>query len=167
MERLAHDYAARPSLDLGIMQTHPVPKERCKAVTAQIKALGLPVNRRAVTKAVKAITEETEVDGLKVVQVKLGDKVFFEAAPIESLLTSQQRAEAVATNVNQLLDSEPVVREITVSSDGRAVLARGEPIMVVTPQDGQLLGKPAQEVATQAASVLRSTVWAEMVSRLF
>jgi hypothetical protein len=167
MERLAHDYGARPALDLGIMQTHPIPTERCKTVTAQIKALGLPINRRAVTKAVKAVTEESEVGGLKIAQVKLGDQVLFEAAPIESVLTSEQRAEAVATKVNQLLDSDPVVREITLGSDGRTVLARGEAIVVVTPQDADLIGKPPSEVAAQAASILRRTVWAEMVTRLY
>jgi len=167
MERLAHDYAARPALDLGIMQTHPIPTDRCKTVTAQIKSLGLPINRRAVTKSVKAIIEESEVDGRKIVQVKLGTDVLFEAAAIESVVTAQQRAEAVATRVNQLLDSDPVVREITLGSDGRTVLARGEAIVVVTPQDAILIGKPPSEVAAQAASILRRTVWAEMVTRLY
>ena len=167
MERLAHDYAASPSLDLGIMQTHPAPKDRCKCVTAQIKALGLPINRRAVTNSLKAITEETVVGDKTIMQVKLGDKVIFEAAPIESMVSSQQRAEVVATKINQLLDSDPVVREITVGSDGRTILARGEPIMIVTPQDGDLLGKSATEVASQAASLLRRAIWGEMVSRLY
>lgn len=167
MERLAHDYAARPTLDLGIMQTHPLPKDRCKCVTAQIKALGFPINRRAVTDALKAVTEPTKVGDKSIVQVRLGDQVIFEAAPIESVVSSQQRAEVVATKINQLLDTDPVVREITVASDGRTILARGEPIMVVTPEDGDLLGKPATEVASQAASLLKRAIWGEMVSRLY
>jgi hypothetical protein len=167
MERLAHDYAASPSLDLGIMQTHPAPADRCKCVTAQIKALGLPINRRAVTDSLKAVTEPTMVGDKTIVQVKLGGKVIFEAAPIESVVTSQQRADVVATKINQLLDTDPVVREISIGSDGRTILARGEPIMVVTSQDGDLLGKPATEVAALAASLLRRAIWGEMVSRLY
>ncbi|MCX6374461.1 MAG: M48 family metalloprotease [Armatimonadetes bacterium] len=136
MERLAHDYAASPSLDLGIMQTHPAPADRCKCVTAQIKALGLPINRRAVTDSLKAVTEQTVVGDKTIVQVKLGDKVIFEAAPIES-------------------------------SDGMTILARGVPFMIVTPQVGDLLGKYATEVASQAASLVSRAIWGEMVSRLY
>ncbi len=166
LERLAHDYSSRPAIDLGIMQTHPPAPARCKCVMAEIKSLGLPINRRAVTKSLKAVTEVVAVGDKQACQVKLGDKVVFEAASIGDTLSAQQRAEAVATKVNQLLDSEPNVRDVTVSPDGKTVLARGEAIVVVTPQDCDLLGKPASEVASQAARALRLAVWGEMVGRM-
>jgi len=167
LERLAKDYASKPSVDAGILQTHPSAKDRCKSVTSQIQALGLPINRRAVINALKAITEPAVVNGQQIVRVKLGDKVLFEPAPIENVLTSEQRAEIVATKVNQLLDSEPVIRDVTVSPDHGTVLARREPIIVVTPQDSDLLGKPVRELAAQAADVLRHAVWGEMIGRMF
>lgn len=166
MERLAHDYSVRPAVDLGIMQTHPAATDRCRCVTAEIKALGLPINKRAVTNSLKAVTEQVEVGDRRISQVKLGDRILFKAAPIESAVSSEQRAEAVATKVNQLLDSEPIMREISVSKDGRTVLARGEAIVVVTSQDSVLTGQSAAEVASQAARVLKLAVWGEMIQRM-
>jgi beta-barrel assembly-enhancing protease len=166
LERLAHDYSCRPAVDLGIMQTHPPAPERCKYVLAEIKSLGLPINRRAVTNSLKAVTEVAKVGDRQACKVKLGDQVLFEAANIESTVSSEQRAEAVATRVNQLLDSEPTLRDVTLSADGRTVLARGEPIVVVTPQDCDLSGKPAPEVASQTAHVLKLAVWGEMIERM-
>ena len=166
LERLAGDYAKRPNADMGIMQTHPAPRARSKSVLDQIRSLGLPVNRRAVADALKAKVEQATVEGQPIIQVKLGDEVLFEPAPIDDVLTSQQRAEAIATKVNQLLDSEPVLRQVSVSSDGRTVLARGEPIIVVTAQDSSLYKQSAGEVAAQAAAVLKHAIWQEMIHRL-
>ncbi|HUV05236.1 MAG TPA: M48 family metalloprotease [Armatimonadota bacterium] len=166
LERLASDYANGPNLDMGIMQTHPATRARSKSVLGQIRSLGLPVNRRAVADALKAKTEQVTVEGQPITQVKLGDNVLFEPAPIDDAVTSEQRAEAIATKVNQLLDSEPLLREVALSSDGRTVLARGEPIIVVTAQDSSLYQKPVSEVAAQAAAVLKHAIWQEMIHRL-
>ena len=167
LERLAHDYGTMPDQDLGILQTHPAPLDRCKAVETKIKTLGLPLNRRAVMNALKAVTEPGSEGQQEITKVKLGDNVLFEPAPIEKDLTSEQRAEVIATKVNQLLDKEPVVREITVSPDGSTVLGQGEPVIVVTAQDASLMGKSANEVAQDAAQVLRLAVWREMIERMY
>ena len=166
LERLASDYASRPNSDMGIVQTHPLPRVRCRSVLNQIKSLGLPINRREVADALKAKTEQAVVKGQAITQVKLGDEVLFEPAPIDNVLTSGQRAEAIATKVNQLLDSEPVLREVAISLDGKTVLARGEPIIVVTAQDLSLYEKPASEVSAQAANILKHAIWHDMIYRL-
>ena len=167
LERLAHDYGATPNQDLGILQTHPSPMDRCKAVESKIKSLGLPLNRRAVMNALKAVTETETVGEQEIVKVKLGDSMLFEPAPIQDALTSEQRAQAIATKVNQALDTEPVVREVTVSSDGCTVMVRGEPIIMVTPQDAGLSGKSVDQVAGDAAMVLRRAIWHEMIGRMY
>jgi predicted Zn-dependent protease len=167
LERLAHDYATTPGQELGILQTHPDPMDRCQSVETEIKALGLPLNRRAVMNALKAVTESGTDDEQQITKVKLGDNVLFEPAPIANDLTSEQRAQIIATKVNQLLDKEPVVREITVSRDGSTVMGQGEPIIVVTAQDADLTGKSANEVAQDAALVLRRAIWREMIERMY
>lgn len=167
LERLAHDYGSTPNQELGILQTHPAPMDRCKAVETKIKTLGLPLNRRAVMNALKAVTENGTVGDQEIVKVKLADDVLFEPAPIENTLTSEQRAQAIATKVNQALDTEPVVREVTVSPDGCTVMVRGEPIIVVIPQDAVLTGKAAGQVAGDAALVLKRAIWREMIDRMY
>jgi len=166
LERLAHDYGTTPGQELGILQTHPAPMDRCKAVESEIQSLGLPLNRRAVMNAVKAVTEP-ESSGRQITLVKLGDKVLFEPASIENALTSEQRAQDIAARINQFLDLEPVVREVTVSRDGSTVMCKGEAVIAVTSQDASLIGKPANEVAKDAALVLRLAIWREMIDRMY
>ena len=166
LERLAHDYGTTPGQELGILQTHPAPMDRCKAVESEIQSLGLPLNRRAVMNAVKAVTEP-ESSGRQITLVKLGDKVLFEPASIENALTSEQRAQDIAARINQFLDLEPVVREVTVSRDGSTVMCKGEAVIAVTSQDASLVGKPANEVAKDAALVLRLAIWREMIDRMY
>ena len=167
LERLAHDYGSMPNQDLGILQNHPAPMDRCKAVETEIKILGLPLNRRAVMNALKAVTEPGSVGQQEITKVKLGDSVLFEPAPIENALTSEQRAQVIATKINQLLDLEPVVREVTISSDGCTVMGKGEPVIVVTAQDASLTGKSANQMAEDAAAVLKRAIWREMIDRMY
>jgi predicted Zn-dependent protease len=167
MERLAHEHARKPSINMGILQTHPAPRDRCRAVSDRIRSLGLLINRRAVTEALRAETESAVIKGRPIVQVKLGDQVLFEPAPVSEAVSSEQRATAIATKVNQFLDCEPSIRDITVDKDGVTVLARGDPILVVTSHDSGMYGLSAQEVAEQAASVLRKVIWQEMMARTY
>ncbi len=166
LERLSHDYSMRPSVDMGIMQTHPATTDRCKAVLARIKSLGLPVNRRAVTKSLCAEVTDAQVGDKRVSKVSLGDKTLFEAADTDSDGSAHDRAVAIASKVNRLLDSEPTVREIKIGPDGSTVLARGEPVVTVTSQDCIVTGKPAADVAAEAAHVLKLAVWGDMVQRM-
>lgn len=167
LERLAHDYACTPNMNLGILQTHPAPKDRCKAVKAKIEALRMPINRRAVTKALKAEVRPTTINGVSIAQIRLGDRVLFEPAPVEGVLTSEERASAIVTSVNQALDAEPVPREVTVGADGKTVMVRGETVLVVTPEDSRLSGVPASDLAQKAAGVLRLAIWSEMLKRVY
>ncbi|MHB1001798.1 MAG: M48 family metalloprotease [Armatimonadota bacterium] len=167
LERLAKDSDAKPDIEMGILQTHPAPKFRCKEVLAKIKSFGLPINRRVVVKCLKAVPCLAEVNGQNISQIKLGDKVLFEPAPIENALTSEQRAEAISTKINQLLDTEPQVRDISISPDGKAVVAKGEIIITVSDKDCSLQNKSAGEVASQAAETLKRAIWEEMIDRMY
>jgi len=167
LERLARDAATKPDLNMGIMQTHPAPRDRCRNVTSEIKSLGLPLNRRAVTDSLKARTEATTVNGQSITRVTLGDQVLFDPAPVDNALTSEQRAQAITVKVNQFLDSDPKFREVRLSSDGGTVLARGEPVIMVFDQDAVQDGKPTHELAQHAADVLKRAIWCEMIARIY
>ncbi len=118
---------------------------------AQIESLGLPIKRREVTDAIKAVTESVGGDDKALSCVKLADSVVFEPAAIGETLTSEQRAQTIAAKINQALDQEPQFRQIKLDSDKRTVMARGEPLIVVTDEDAALNGKPVPELAEQAA----------------
>ncbi len=167
LERLSRDYATIPQSDLGILQTHPPSRQRVKNAIARIEELGLPINRRSVVKAVKAETEVASVNGQQITRIKLGDQILFEPAPMGDTLSSEERAKTIAEKVNQLLDSEPQVREVKVGSDHKTVLARGCPIIEVTDEDVAFQKKPAEEIAKQAADAIRKVIWQELVQSFY
>ena len=163
MERLARDHAAKPQMDMGIFRTHPLSTHRARAMVSQIEGLGLPIRRREVTNAVKAVAEKIEVDGRRECCVKLGGSVILRPAPVGGVLTAEERADAIAAGINRLLDQEPPIRRIKLDSDGRTVSVCGEPVFAVTEQDAALNGKSPAELAEQAAETLRTFVWRQTV----
>lgn len=167
LERLARDYTNLPQPELGILRTHPPSRVRVKNTIARIEALGLPIKRRDVTKAVKAETEITSINGQQIARIKLGERVLFEPAPTAEGLSSEERAQAIAERVNQLLDSEPQLREIKVDFDKKAVVARGNTLIVVTEEDVALQKKSAEELATQAANTIKQVIWQELVQSFY
>ena len=166
LERLAKDNDSKPAMVMGILQTHPDPKDRCHSVLQEIESLGLPVNRRAVTKCVKAVTVPSWVKGMPVTHVILGDRVIFDPAPIGNTLTSNQRAEFIASKINQFLDTEPTIRKLKVSSDGRTLYGDDEPILVITDEDCKFYEKTAAELSGMAMDALKRTLWREALARI-
>jgi hypothetical protein len=167
LERLAHDQAAKSQITLGILQTHPSPRDRCKNLICQIKALGLPINRRAVTNCRKASTELATIKGVEITQVTLDGKVIFQPVSLDGGPSSAERANAMAVRINQFLDSEPHLRDVSVSPDGRSVLGRGTPLLVVTDEDIDFSDKPAERVCADAANVIKQVIWQDIVDRLY
>ena len=167
MERLARDQAAQPQMDMGIFRTHPLSRDRARAMISQIEGLNLPIKRREVTAATKAVAECAVRDPKSPSCVKLDDIVIFQPAPIGDTLTSEQRAQIIAVNVNQLLDKEPRLRQIKLSADRRTVIACGDPLIVVTDEDAALSGKSVQDLAEQAANALRTFIWRQAVATTY
>ena len=167
LERLARDYNSRPEVDMGIMQTHPMPKDRCRDVLARVKTMGIPVNRRAVTDALVAQIKLTTVNDQPIAEIVLGKDLLFKPAPIDGMLTSRQRAEYIVGRINRFLDTEPDMREIALSPDGTTVLGHGEPIIVVSEKDSLLCNGSACKVASDAAELIKRAVWREMIDRMY
>lgn len=167
LERLARDADHAPRVSLGILQTHPFPQDRCRSVLAQIRAMGLPVNRRVVTQSLKAQLDSAVVNGQSVSRIELDGKVFFQPAALDGGLTSSRRAAEIAARVDGFLDTEPALRDVEVGSDGATVLGGGMPLLVVTESDSTLQGKPIHDIASNAVDVLKQAIWRDMISRLY
>lgn len=167
LERLSRTSTSDPGLTLGILQTHPGSRDRCKYVAAQIQSMGLAVNRQSITGSLTALAEPTQADGRSSWQVKLGDDLLFEPAPIPDGVSAEQRAKMMAVRVNQSMAREPRLRDVTVGSDGKSVMIHGETVVSVTSEDCAQCGKPAKEVATVAANVIRKAIWRDEIDQLY
>jgi len=167
LERLAHDSTMESSIPLGIIQTHPPTRLRIRNAMTQIEALGLPINRRAVVDSAKAVIETTVVNGAPIACVKLDENVLFEPAPIEGVITSEARAQEAASRVNEILQTMPKLYEIRIGADNRSVIVKGKQVLIVTNEDSMLLGKPAEEIAKNAADVIRKAVWRDFLASIY
>jgi predicted Zn-dependent protease len=119
MERLARDQRRRPDIELGIYRTHPPEQDRADTIVAQIKGMGLPINRRQTTKILKVTTRV--LNSLHEVQVD-GQTLYKDA--------SAEKAKEAASLLDRVLDTDPQVYEL--SQKGAAVFLRGEAILNFT-----------------------------------
>lgn len=159
LERLAR----RPELvDYGIYRSHPLDSDRVKAARKRIQQMGLPINRRETTKAIKAEVRTHSADGVEAPELVIRDTVIYRPAPRDGK-TSHEVAAQTAEKINAALDAGLKMHEIKVEPDTGAVIARGKPVMVVSSEDAKLMGKTPAQIAKQAAAAIREVVWKEMV----
>lgn len=162
LERLAR----RPELvDYGIYRSHPLDSDRVKAARKLIQDLGIPINRRETTRAIKAVVRTADVEDDKAPEVVIRDTVIYRPAPRDGR-TAEEVAAQTAENINAALDAGIQMHEIKVEPDKGAVIVRGKPVMVVSEEDAKRMGKTPAQVATEAAAAIRGVVWKEMVDTI-
>jgi predicted Zn-dependent protease len=168
MERLARDERSRPDVEQGIFRTHPPSQARANAITAEIKEMGLPINRREVTNDLKVAIRQVAVN--KDAQGKTVDltasEVTLDGKPIFRTL-SADRAKATADSLNSLLDMDLQIYDIT--RKGNVVLCKGKPVVTVDPEDANLSGttNDPELIATQTYKTLRTALFKQLLESGF
>lgn len=159
MERLAREERSRPDIEQGIFRTHPPSKERADAAVAEIKAMGLPINRREVTNELKVAVRKVAVSGqadTTASEVTLDGKVFYRSP-------SDQRCKEAADALNSALDQS--LQLYDVQRKGNVVLVRGKMLVMAMPEDALLAGGTAtpDTVADQAYRTLRMALYRDLL----
>lgn len=106
-ERLHRLYLSRPHVkDLGAFQTHPWSDERAEALEAQIRALGLPIDRRKVTNAMTAAVREVPATDTTAAHAELllGDTPLAALVNLDDEHTATDRAADAALAINRALN---------------------------------------------------------------
>ncbi len=159
LERLAK----RPELvDWGIYRSHPLDAQRVAAAKTTIHDLGMPINRRETTNAIKAEVKVDTVDGIELPGVYIKENLIYRPAPADGK-TASQRAAEVADAINNALDSDLQMYELKVDPSGGGVITREKPLIVVTDADARLMGKTPAQVSRIAADAIRGVIWKQMV----
>jgi predicted Zn-dependent protease len=167
METLANEAARRPSVNLGILRTHPTSRARVEAIAAQIEAMGLPIDRRAVTKWGAARATVSETDRGPVAEVKLADHVIVRmAVEAGKEQDAADRANQAADRINEALRAGLVMFQVTFDGSERqgTVYARGRPLFSILPADAALDGKSPIQAAETAAQELKMVLFEEKMS---
>lgn len=159
IEERLHRYAQRQAqpLVLGIAQTHPWSDERAAKLEAQIRALGLPINRREVTDAITAgyRVSEPAGDSPARVELLLGETPVLELADRGDHATPAERAAGQVSRFNRALWQGLRSGGLSLDrADGRwtigTVLPDGPAVLVdVLPGDAAAAGMSLEGYATQ------------------
>ncbi len=160
MQRLNLEEKAHPEVELGIFRTHPPSDERAGAAKAEMQKIGVPFTPRDVSGG--RLAKASEGDGR--FAVKRGDVTLFEIAfSDKDKSAAQQRANAAADQVNELMRSGLMAHEIhaEATSDGARLVARGQEIVRVTGADAALQKLAPLDCAQKWRTNLSRLFWKE------
>lgn len=162
LERLAR----RPELiDYGIYRSHPLDADRVNATKNIITKMGLPINRRATTKAIKAEVRIENANGFETAVVVVQDKIIYRPAPGGGK-SSAERANEIAGKINEKLDSGLKLYELKTDTASGTVVVQNQVLLVVSDADAKLMGMTPAQVAKGLATAIRDIVWKQMVDTM-
>jgi Zn-dependent protease with chaperone function len=160
MKKLDAKREEGPGFSLGIYQTHPAPHRRVSAITKAMQEAGLnPDLRRIQGVAYAKCVPADEAAGHY--QVKLGERVLFEPAPLRDGACSKDRAEAIAKRINEALDAGMKPADLFEDTARRAILAKGAELLRVEKEDAALSAKGEAALLKKARSALEYAIWAD------
>lgn len=168
LERLAAEERKRPEVDWGIFRTHPVTRERVETIRRALQQYGIPIRRREVSPALQVRAYQKNQDqpnGLY--EVRYERISIFTPADDPELGSSRERAQRIASLLNQLLDDGVQLYEVQLSADKQAVVLRGREVVRVTPKDAALAGKSPEELAQATREAIRRVLWSDAVRLSF
>ena len=168
METLQREEMRRPQVELGIFQTHPHTRERIEAIRTALSELKIPIVRIPGKSTPKATSRPATVNGVEIAEVVVKERVVFQPAA-HAGKSPAERAEATVARINAMFLQFPEERHIRVKTEGESavVLFRNEPLITITPEDGQLHGTTPSELAENAAKTLKSVIWEDFVRRAY
>lgn len=159
MERLAQ----RPELvDLGIYRSHPLDADRVEAAKKLLIKLGVTINRRKTTNAVKAVVQIDKVNGVDVPGVAISGKLIYRPAAVGNKSAADLAKEA-ADRINAALDANIQMRELRVDAMGNAVIGKDVPLVTVSEDDAKLTGTTQAQTTKAIADAIRQVILMEMV----
>jgi len=159
MERLAR----KPEfIDYGIFRSHPLDADRVSATKYCLTKLGVPINRRATTKAVMAEVKMDKIDGADVPGVVLSGKTIYRPAAVGEKSSNWLALEA-ADRINKALDSGVNIHELKTDTNAGVVAARDMVLIRVSEADAKLMGSTVAQVAQTASTAIRDVIFMQMV----
>lgn len=168
MERLARKERREMPDDAGVFETHPLSRQRVAVLMEQITAAGVTVNRRAVTKWRQPEVQEVEIAGGKWPAVTWWDqRVLAVVGPDAE--TAKARAEEINGKLTEVLAQGAQRSDFTLAgrAEGIALVARGEPVLVVTQEDARAQETTVEALAEAAHTAIRRALTQERFAYQF
>ena len=137
--------------------------QTCALPISRLNDLHIPIYRRLVTDAAKAIPRTSQVNGKDVVEIAIDNKLLMRVADGDE--PAQDRAKQIADKVNRLLDSDVMMKDVKVSDKNPAVvIARDKPFLRMEDADAALSSDSAPQLARKVADAIRSIIWKQILA---
>jgi predicted Zn-dependent protease len=159
MEKLARDQQFDP-IDPGILQNHPLSRDRVERIAAQIRKHGIPINRRAVTTASIAVVRDTKANDKAVSEVAIGSRPIIQVA-------DAARAKAIADALNKALDHYPAIRDVRLDVDGTQVFIKEELVVDIRQQDADLAAMTREELAEKVRAAIQAVLVSQGLDMMY
>lgn len=168
-EGLARIEGGEPQVEMGVFQTHPLAKARIEAIVRRLQELGVPIERRRVTKSLVAEAQRLTQGDREIGELRLNGRVVFQPAAEFEGLSPAARAQRSAEILNSLLLADLQLLEVGLVKEGDSALvqARGETILTITPADAAFHNTTVEALADQAMEAIRLGFQEEKVKRAY
>lgn len=167
MERLARDERRAMPPDAGVFQDHPLGYERVAMLINELTAAGVVINRRATINWRKPEIKEVEVSGReeKAPAVVWWDRTIFVFVGAD-LEAQKARAAEFSERLTAALAKGASRPNFTIDQveGGVALLACGEPLLVVTAEDAAAHGKEPALLAREALEAIYAALTQERLA---
>jgi len=169
VEGLARLQGSQANPDMGVFQTHPYGKQRVEAVVEDLTALGIPIERRRVTRSLVAEAVQVVTDDREIGELRLNGRVVYQPAVEVDGASPMARAEQSAAMLNELLLGNLRLLEIRQMAEGDSVGigARGETVLTIAPGDAAFHKSEVGALAEQAMTAIRLGFSEEKVERAY
>ncbi len=164
MSRLASDEMRRPSVNWGIMETHPPSQERARKMLVLFEKNNIPVNRRDVATVLGVTVKEDDVAGRKV------STLLIDGAPVAKLADREgepgtDRVKKAQDAMDMSLTDNTRVQDVVVGTDKKSVYIAERKVLVFTPEDEALNSKSPILLASDAVTAIRKAIWKTKIDR--
>jgi len=169
LEGLARLESGRPQVEMGVFQTHPASRQRVQAVQAQLEELGIPIERRRVTRSLVAEAGPVTQSGAEIGELRLNGRTVFRPATELDGLSPAARAERSAELLNPLLLANLDLLEVgMIDEEGQTSFeARGETILTITEADASFHESTVDDLADDAMRAIRLGFHEERIRRAY
>jgi len=169
LEGLTRIESGLAPVDMGVLQTHPVTRDRIDAVIRQLNEQGIPIERRRVTKSLVASAAAVAGESGEIGELRLNDRVVFQPTAEFEGASPVARAQRSAEVFNELLFADLQLLEVglAVDADQARIHAWGETIFTITPADASYHDTTIEALAQQAMRVIRVGFQEEKVQRAY
>lgn len=164
MSRLASEEMRRPSVNWGIMETHPPSQQRANKLLVLFEKNNIAVNRREVATVLGVSLKEEDQNGKKV------NTILLDGVPVAKLADrdgelGNARAKKAQDAIDLSLSDNTRVQDVVVGPDNNSVYIAERKVLVFTSEDEALNSKDRKVLASDAVSVFRKAIWKIKIDR--